>query len=146
MVSGMESKVCKLKRSLYGLKQAHNTVLLNGFVVNGYESCLYAKTRGSDCVLICLYVDDMLIFSTCLDNVMETKAFLSSAFDKKDLGETDVILGIKLVNSKDGYMLSKSHYVEQVLNRFNCSDLVHVRTPFDPSAQLVKNMGDAVSQ
>lgn len=115
MVAGMEDKVCKLKKSLYGLKQTliqwydkfHNTILLNGFVVNGYESCLYAKTRGSDCVLLCLYVDDMLIFGTCLDIVLVTKSYFSSVFYMKDLDEADVILGIKLMKFERGYLLSR---------------------------------------
>lgn len=50
----------------------------------------------SECVIICLYVDDMMIFGTCLDVVLEIKKFLSSVFYMKDLGEADVILGVKL--------------------------------------------------
>jgi len=48
---------------------------------------------GSDYVIICLYVDDMLIFDTNLSVINETKRLLSSFFEMKDLGEADVILG-----------------------------------------------------
>ena len=48
------------------------------------------------CVVICLYVDDMLIFGTSLEVVWETKKFLGSKFDMKDLGEAEMILGIKI--------------------------------------------------
>lgn len=154
VVAGKEDKVCKLKRSLYGLKQApiqwyekfHRTIVLNGFTVSGSESCLYAKTYGSDCVLICLYVDDMLIFGTCLDIVLETKSYLSSIFDMKDIGEVDVILGIRLIKHEHGYVLSQSYYVKQLLKRFNCENLVPVKTPYDQSMQLKKNHGESVSQ
>ena len=47
-------------------------------------------------VVIYLYVDDMLIFGTSLEIVCETKKFLGSKFVMKDLGETEVILGIKI--------------------------------------------------
>ena len=60
----------------------------------------------SNCVIICLYVDDMLIFGTCLKVVNEIKEFLNSKFEMKDLGEVDVILGIKIQKIKNGFSLS----------------------------------------
>ncbi|GJT38896.1 ty1-copia retrotransposon protein [Tanacetum coccineum] len=60
---------------------------------------------GSDCVIICLYVDDILILGTNISVVNKTKSFLSSQFDMKDLGEVDVILGIKVRKTENGYSL-----------------------------------------
>ena len=60
------------------------------------------KMIGSDYVIICLYVDDMLIFGTNVPVVNEAKRLLSSLFEMKDLGEADVILGIKL-STKSGF-------------------------------------------
>jgi hypothetical protein len=60
---------------------------------------------------MCLYVDDILIFGTELEAIMETKVFFSKNFDMKDLGEADVILNIKLIKGEDGITLSQSHYV-----------------------------------
>lgn len=154
VVKGQENKVCKLKKSLYGLKQApicwyekfHNSIISNGFVVNSSDSCLYSKTCDSGCVMICLYVDDMLIFGTNLDVVQETKAYLSSVFEMKDLGEADVILGVKLQRTKSGFMMSQGHYVKKILDRFGCSDLTPAKTPYDSSLFLKKNNGESVSQ
>ncbi|KAK3016990.1 hypothetical protein RJ639_005355 [Escallonia herrerae] len=53
--------------------------------------------RAGSGVLICLYVDDMLIFGTDIDKINEAKNFLTSNFSMKDLGEADVILGIKII-------------------------------------------------
>ena len=64
--------------------------------MNGSDSYVYSKMFGSYCVIICLYVDDMLIFGTKVNVVNETKMFLSSQFDMRNLGEADVILGIKM--------------------------------------------------
>jgi len=58
---------------------------------------------GSDYVIVCLYVDDMLIFGTNLSVINEAKRLLSSLFEMKDLGEADVILGIKLRKTKSGF-------------------------------------------
>ena len=80
VVPGQERKVCKLVKSLYGLKQApkqwhdkfDKTMTGNGFHVNEGDSCVYSKHDSFGCVIICLYVDDMLIFGTNLDRVNET--------------------------------------------------------------------------
>ena len=95
VVLGQEDKVRKLRKSLYGLKQAlkqwyekfNITLLDNDFVVNSSNTCVYSKIIGSDCVIICLYVDDMLIFGPNVNVINETKNFLSSKFERKELGE-----------------------------------------------------------
>ena len=51
---------------------------------------------------LCLYVDDILIFGSSLKVIEEVKEFLSNNFEIKDLGETDVILSIKLLRKDDG--------------------------------------------
>jgi hypothetical protein len=48
-------------------------------------------------VILCLYVDDILIFGTSLDVTNEVKTFFCQSFDMKDLGEADVILNIELI-------------------------------------------------
>lgn len=97
-----ENKVCKLAKSLYGLKQApkqwhekfNKTLISNGFHVNEGDSCVHSKHDSQGCVIICLCMDDMLIFGTNFDRVNEIKGFLKSNFEMKDMGEEDVILGV----------------------------------------------------
>ena len=86
----------------------------NGFVVNLSDSYVYSKRIKSDCVLIYLYVNDMLILGTNL-LVNETEKLLSSLFEMKDMGEADVILGIKIHKTNTGFSLSQSHYIEKML-------------------------------
>lgn len=78
--------------------------------------------------------------------VQDTKAYLSSVFEMKDLGEADVILGVKLQRTKHGFTMSQSHYVKKILERFGYSDLTSAKTPYDSSLHLKKNNGDGVSQ
>ena len=78
---------------------------------------MYYYYGGSAGVILCLYVDDILIFSTNIE-INEVKSFLSKSFDMKDLGEADVILNIKLIKDENGITLSQSHYVEKILSRF----------------------------
>jgi hypothetical protein len=94
------------------------------FVVNKAEKCVYYWYGGGKGVILCLYVDDILIFGTSLDVIKGAKQFLSNNFEMKDLGETDVILNIKLLReSNGGVILLQSHYVEKVLS---CLGLVTV--------------------
>ena len=97
-------------------------------------------------VVIYLYVDDMLIFGTSLEIVCETKKFLGSKFDMKDLGETKVILWIKITKTPNGLKLSQEHYVENILRKFERFDCKLVSTPYDPNSQLKKNREHSVAQ
>ena len=99
---------------------------------------------GSDYVIICLYVDDMRIFGTNLSVINEAKRLWSSLFEIKDLGEADVILGIKLRKTKSGFSLYQSYYIEKMLKRFNSFDVVPMRTPYDSSIHLKNNRGPSV--
>jgi hypothetical protein len=56
---------------------------------------VYYRYGGAEGVILCLYVDDILIFGTSLNVIKEIKEFLSQSFEMKDLGEADVILNIK---------------------------------------------------
>ena len=107
---------------------------------------LYSKYEDNTCVVICLYVDDMLIFGTSLEVVCETKKFLGSKFDMKKLGETEVIIGIKKTRTPNGLKLSQEHYVEKILRKFKYFDCKLVSTPYDPNSQLKKNREHSVAQ
>ena len=73
-------------------------MLTHGFVIYGHENkCIYNKLNNNEGVIICLYVDDLLIFGTSFNVVHNTKCFLVSKFDMKILVEANVILGIKIL-------------------------------------------------
>jgi hypothetical protein len=144
-----------LLKSLYGLKQAHkqwhekfdNTLTAAGFAVNEADSCVYYRYGRGEAVMLCLYVDDILIFGPNLNMIEEVKKLLSSNFDIKDLGEADVILNIKLIREGDGGVtLLQSHYVEKMLSRFGFSDYDPAPTPYDPNMILRKNQRIARDQ
>ncbi|GKD06185.1 zinc finger, CCHC-type containing protein, partial [Tanacetum coccineum] len=148
-----ENKVCKLVKYLYGLKQApkkwrqkfDEVVLSNGYLLNQADKCMYSKFDASGKgVIIYLYVDDMLILGTVLVDL--TKEFLSSRFSMKDMGEADVILGIRIKHESNGIAISRSHYIEKVLKKFNYSNCTPVSTPLDTFEKLMPNSGLAVSQ
>ncbi|GJY22785.1 zinc finger, CCHC-type containing protein [Tanacetum coccineum] len=77
-----------------------------GFVMSGNEHKVKFDSSGKG-VIICLYVDDMWIFGTDQNQVDKTKKFLSSKFSMKDMGEADVILGIKIKRENKGIVIGK---------------------------------------
>jgi hypothetical protein len=108
--------------------------------VNEAYKCVYYRYGGGEAVILCLYFDDILIFSTSLDVTKEVKEFLCNNFEVKDLREVDVILNIKLlIEGNGGITLVQSHYVEKVLSRFGFSECEHAPTPYDPIKLLKKN-------
>ena len=105
--------------------------------MNEADKCVYYRYGGGECVILCLYVDDILIFGNNINVIKEVKDFLSNNFEMKDLGETNVILNIKLLREgNSGVKLVQSHYVEKVSSRFGYSDCMPAPTPYDPSVLL----------
>jgi len=121
-------------------------VLAKGYIINESDKCIYSKFQNRKGVMICLYVDDMLIFGTSINEVEETKTFFSKNFDMKDLGEADVILGIKIIRDGNHIGLSQSHYIEKMLQKFNHLDCKPISIPFDQSVSLHPNKGCPVTQ
>ena len=118
-----------------------------GFIANEADKCVYYRYGGGEGVILCLYVDDILILGTSLNVIKEVKDFLSQSFEMKDLGEADVILNIKLVKESNGGMtLSQTHYVEKVLSRFGYSTYKPASTPYDASVIIKKNKEDTKDQ
>ncbi|WKA04874.1 hypothetical protein VitviT2T_022873 [Vitis vinifera] len=92
--------VCKLKRSIYSLKQASRqwywkfdqVITSFGFKENIVDQCIYLKFSGSKFIILGLYVNDILLVSCDVGLLHETKRFLSSKFDMKDLGDASFML------------------------------------------------------
>ena len=79
-----------------------------GFKVNKSDKCIYYKFENGLCTIVCLYVDDKLIFGSNLNVINDVKSMLCADFDMKDLGEANVILGIKITQSEIGIFLDQS--------------------------------------
>ncbi|GKC28228.1 zinc finger, CCHC-type containing protein [Tanacetum coccineum] len=76
----------------------------------------------------------------------QPQGFIMSGNENKDIGEADVILGIRIKHESNRIAISQSHYIEKVLKKFNYFDCTPVSTPMDTSEKLMPNNGQAVSQ
>ena len=108
--------MCKLLRSIYGLRQASQSQNLRfdrsiesyGFVRNGEEPCIYKWVNGSVVVFLVLYVDDILLIGNDVAALQGIKVWLSSQFSMKDLGEASYILGMKIYGDRSRRLLGLS--------------------------------------
>ena len=124
-----EHLVCKLKKSIYGLKQAsrqwylkfHEVITSFGFEENIMDQCIYQKVSGSKICFLVLYVDDILLATNDKGLLYEVKQFLSKNFDMKDMGEASYVIGIKIHRERSRGILglSQETYINKVLERFN---------------------------
>ena len=111
---GREQLVCRLKKSLYGLKQApckwyhkfHSFMLLQGYRNSDIDHCIYTKKSKDGSLLIpILYVDDMLLARSSMDEMATLQSKLSDAFEIKDLGNANLILGMQIMCDKEKRLL-----------------------------------------
>jgi hypothetical protein len=136
--------VCRLRKSMYGLKQAsrswnlhfNEVIKLFGFSQNLEEPCVYKKTSGSALVFMILYVDNILLIGNDIPMLEDVRASLSKSFSMKDLGEASYILGIKIYRDRSKMLigLSQSMYIDKVLKRFNMNES---KKGFIPMSQLL---------
>ena len=116
VAKGQERKVCKLKRSIYGLKQSsrqwylrfHRAILLNRFMMIEEDHCVYTKRSKGSFIILSLYVDDILLASNDTEMIVATKEWLSSNFEMKDMSEADYILGVKIFRDRSKKILGLS--------------------------------------
>lgn len=138
-------KVCMLKKSIYGLKQAsrmwnakiHNVLCANGYKQSKCEPCIYVKKSDKDYVILALYVDDFYVFhNNCINDVV---ILLQKYFEIRHLGELKNCLGMNITRHNDCLILDQSDYVKRLLAKFNMTECKPVSTPLDVSTKLDKS-------
>jgi hypothetical protein len=143
---GKEEMVCRLKKSLYGLKQAPRQWYkkFDGFMQrSGYtrchaDHCCYLKRCKASYIILLLYVDDMLVAGSCLQEISRLKQQLAAEFAMKDLGAAKQILGMRISRDRtQGVLkLSQAEYIERVLERFNMQNAKAVGAPLGSQFRL----------
>lgn len=139
-------QVCRLKKSLYGLKQASrqwNKKLSSalkemGLSQNKVDPCIYYKiVDNNDMVFLATYVDDIILFTNNVQSKNYIKEELQKQFKIKDLGDIKYCIGIHVERDrKKGIIyLDQRKYIKEVLNKYGMSDCKSVKIPMDPNTK-----------
>ena len=133
-MNGKEYIVCKLKKSIYGLKQSSRKWylkfdmigIINDFKENVVDQCIYMKVSGRSFIFQVLYVDDILLVSNDTDLLFETKQLLFSHFHMKD---PSLEIQIRRDMTNGILRLSQRTYINRILKRFNMHSCSPGKTP-----------------
>ena len=148
MVASKESSMCKLKKSLYSLKQAprqwykkfDSFMSSNGFTRCQVDHCYYIKKFNNRFIILLLSVDDMLTVGPNIQEMNNLKWELSKQFVMKDISAARQILGMRI--SRDiaigTLILSQTKYINKVLSKFNMQNAKPVSTPLGTYFKLSK--------
>ena len=126
------SVVCKLLKSLYGLKQAghlwnnmlNDFLLKQGFTRSLVDTCVYTRFKGKSKMILLVWVDDLLVGSNDLQDLSDFKQSLKDKFSMKDLGPLKHFLGISFECSDGQIAMNQTGYIERILKKFgleNCN-------------------------
>jgi hypothetical protein len=143
------NSVCKLTKSLYGLKQASRqwfskistTLLKHGFMQPKADYSLFTRQEGSSFIALLVYVDDILIASSDAIAVTKLKQFLDAQFKLKDLGLVRYFLGLEIARSSQGISVCQRKYALEILQDARLLGCKPTKCPMDQNLKLSKLEG-----
>ncbi|XP_042940592.1 uncharacterized mitochondrial protein AtMg00810-like [Carya illinoinensis] len=145
-----ENKVCKLLKSLYGLKQASrkwfeklSTALISyGFTQGNSDCSLFIKKSTTSFMALLVYVDDVLLASDSLQEIQLLKEFLHDQFTIKDLGPLKYFLGLEIARSKAGISICQRKYALDILQDTGIIGAKPAAFPMETNLKLTANDSD----
>ncbi|RVW56704.1 Retrovirus-related Pol polyprotein from transposon RE1 [Vitis vinifera] len=143
--------VCKLRHSLYGLKQSPQawfgclSLVVQEFGMLRSEadhSVFYHHNSSIQCIYLVVYVDDIVITGSDQEGIQRLKQHLFNHFQTKDLGKLKYFLGLEIAQSSSGVVMSQRKYALDILEEIGMLECKPVDTPIDPNVKLVPGQGE----
>lgn len=140
-----KDKVCKLKKSLYGLKQSPRAwfdkfgraVKNQGYCQSQADHTMfYRRSPEGKLTVLIVYVDDIIITGDDYEEIRRLKKKLAQEFELKDLGSLKYFLGMEFARSKDGIFVNQRKYILDLLNETGLLGCKAVETPVEPNIKL----------
>ena len=136
--------VCRLKKPLYGLKQAprawHSNITRYlhqiGFRMSKSDNSLYIRSNSTSPIVIILYVDDLVIGGEHFVEINKVKSLLSDMFEMTDMKALHYFLGIEVIRTPAGIMISQRHYILNLLYKFGMAECAN---PWQPRSIVTSN-------
>ena len=139
------SNVCKLNKSLYGLKQSPRawfekftqSMKKQGYIQGQADHTLFTKfSHDGKVVVLIVYVDDIVLTGDDIVEMARVKEKLAVDFEIKDLGFMRYFLGMEVARSKNGIVVSQQKYIIDLLKETGMSGCRPIDTPMDPNVKL----------
>ncbi|PRQ27705.1 putative linoleate 9S-lipoxygenase [Rosa chinensis] len=138
--------VCRLRKSLHGLKQSPRawfgrfTTFMRriGYRQSNSDHTLFLKNQKGKVTVLIIYVDDMVVTGNDLEEIKKLQSALSVEFEMKDLGSLKYFLGIEVARGKDCIMLSQRKYVLDLLAETGMLDCQPADTPIEQNHRLAE--------
>lgn len=148
--SPLPGKVCRLRKSLYGLRQAprqwfaklSDALRKFGFVQSYADYSLFSYQQGNVSLHVLVYVDDLIIAGSSHDVILRFKQYLSSCFHMKDLDVLKYFLGIEVARGNEGLFLSQRKYALDLLTEAGMLGCKPIDTPMEQNHRLAYAEGD----
>lgn len=138
---GEPNLVCKLKKSIYGLKQSarvwnlkiNDVLISNGFKKCVADPCLYSYECNGERIYLLIYVDDVILASVSSKLIKHAETILGNNFEIKLLGDIHNYLGIRVTRDNAGiFYLDQQRYIEKIVNQFSLQESKPSMIPIDP--------------
>jgi histone deacetylase 1/2 len=142
--------LCKLDKALYGLKQAPRAWYSRlseklqqlGFKPSRADISLFYFNKGNLTMFLLIYVDDIIVVSSCQEATQALLRKLHEEFALKDLGDLHYFLGIEVKKVENGIIMTQEKYATDLLKRVNMLSCKPVSTPLSTSEKLSAYLGD----
>ena len=139
VVKGKECLVCKLNKSLYGLRQSSrcwNSVLDEylksiGFTQTASDPCIYVKEENGDIFIVAIHVDDIILAGKTDEEIAKVKESIGERFQVKDMGELKYILGLQVIQENGKVWIGQPTYTESILKKFGMENCKILETPVE---------------
>lgn len=147
--SSKPNQVCRLLKSLYGLKQSSrqwygclsSSLISKGFSQSTSDPSLFTKHSNTSFTAILVYVDDLILTGNNLDEITAIKSFLNTTFKIKDLGYLKFFLGLEIARSKTGIHLRQRKYALDILADCGLLAAKPASAPMQKGTRLSKDQG-----
>lgn len=145
-------KICKLNRSIYGLKQSPRAwfnrftevLLLYGFKQAQSDHTLFVYISGTVVIVLIVYVDDIILTGNCHLGINKVKSYLATEFEVKDLGSLRYFLGMEVGRSETGMVISQRKYILDLLQETGMLGCKPVSTPLEHGITTKDHSNEAV--
>ncbi|GJS36032.1 putative RNA-directed DNA polymerase [Tanacetum coccineum] len=146
-----DKRVCRLKKSLYGLKHAPrqwnakltHTLIEHGFKQSKSDYSLFTKSEKGSFIVLLVYVDDIIVTGNNVDSIESFKKFLKTKFQIKDLGKLKYFLGIEVVDTNKGVCLSQRKYCLDLLSEFGLLACKPSAIPLEQNISITNELTDS---